>query len=263
MNRKNCLSIMKLSKKQKVFLLSAAQALVGLTVALIFVGTSLVNAQEEPSGTPVVNDDKIKSLKEKLATTVANLRENQTRGFYGEIASANKTSFTLVTEGNEIKVRFNDDALIYSLGTKKTEAKADQIKNLQKVAVVGLFDANEDIHSAQVIWLQNLPSYVEGQITAIDKEEAAITLKTKNGSTITLDYETATKADEYNPATKKMAKSGLSRLAPGDRLHAWTTPNDEDAQKHDVVRLLRLPATMFEPTSSTSPTPSATPDEEQ
>lgn len=243
--------------------ISVTQAALGLIVALIFVGTSFVNAQEEPSNTPIVNEDKIKSLKEKLATTVANLRENQTRGFYGEVASANKTSFTLVTESNEIKVRFNDDALIYSLGTKKSEVKADQIKNLQKVAVVGLFDANEDIHSAQVIWLQNLPSYIEGQITAIDKEEAAITLKTKTGSMLTLDYETATKADEYNPTTKKMAKSGLSRLVPGDRLHAWTTPNDDDAQKHDVVRLLRLPSTMFEPIASASPTPSTSPEENQ
>ena len=73
-------------------------------VAASLVATSLVLAQG-PSSSPApaksttpssipIDEEKVKALKEKLATKVAELRENQTRGFFGEIAALSKTSFT-------------------------------------------------------------------------------------------------------------------------------------------------------------------------
>ena len=184
---------------------------------------------------------KVKQLKEKLATKVAELRENQTRGWNGEIAALSKTSFTLVTSSGEIKVRFDDDTLVYKLGSKKTEASSKDLKNAQTVSVLGLYESEVKQQTAKVILLQTLPKFYTGKVTQVDKTQGTLTITTDKNVQIILDYEKTTTATEYDLGEKKLKKSGLSRIATNDTIQAWGYLNEDDVQKVRAVKIIRLP----------------------
>src|SRR3989344_7858708 len=86
------------------------------------------NAKTSPAASSVVDEKKIQDLKEKLATKVAEIRENQKRGFFGEIAALTKTNFTLAVGSNEVKVRFDDDTKIYKLGKTRNQSGTHNFK---------------------------------------------------------------------------------------------------------------------------------------
>lgn len=236
-------------------------------LASVLVISSIGLAQEpspvaSPTPAASIDESKIQELKDKLATKVAELRENQTRGFLGEIASLNKTSFTLVTSDKEIKVRLSEDTLVSDLtGTKKTDKQIKDLKNLQTAGVIGLYDDQENILSAKIIMLQNMHKIYVGVVALVDKDNGTFTLNLVNGSSQALDYEKNTKADEF--VKDELKKSGLSRITAGDQLLVWGVTSEDDNQKVSSVKILRLPKELFgETEAEPSATPSATPKEQ-
>lgn len=190
--------------------------------------------------------DQVKSLKDKLATQVAQLREDQMRGFYGEISAVSKTSFTISTAKEEVKVRFSEDTVIFSIqSSKRIDVKTDALKNGLQVAVLGLFDKNTNIQTAKMIFIQSLPTRLAGEVTQVDKTNATFTLKNNKGKETTFDYEKTTKAQEF-VNDSSLSKSGLSRLLIGDFVEVWTTASDEDKLKLKSVRLVRYPKSTFD-----------------
>lgn len=229
------------------------------TVALAQESTKSAGTAEKTATSSAIDEEKVKSLKDKLATRVAELRENQTRGFYGEIAALSKTSFTLVMPTGEVKVRFSTDTLIYKLTTTKAVAAIKDLKNTLSATVLGMYDDSTKQLSANIILLQTLPSFYVGQITKIDKDKAVVTIKPAKGNEISLDYETTTKASEVDKLDKKVKRSGLSRLVVGDTLQAWGLMADDDAQKIKATKILRIPKDLFEEIAPTASPPAASP----
>lgn len=215
--------------------------LVLLTVSVTFAQDASPKEREAtPDPTKV---EKVKELKEKLATKVATLRENQKRGLYGEIMSLGKSSFTLVVGSSEVKVNFDEDVVIYDLTDKRTQKEVSILKNSQVVSVLGYFDEGQKQQQAKVIFIQTLPIHFWGEISSIDKTKGTITVKQKDDQA-TFDYERSTTADEYSLSDKKLKKSGLSRLVIGDYADLWTTANKEGTNR-TTVRLLRFPKELF------------------
>ncbi len=233
-----------------------------ILVLLLVIPISWANEIDStPSATPQIDEEKIKALKEKLATKVAEIRETQTRGYFGEIAGLSKTSFTLVTTKGEVKVRFSEDTKLVKLDGKKVEIEAKDLANALSATLLGLFDPETDQLNAKVILLQSQPKHLYGEITAIDKEDTILTLRRNEGDPVELVYEKTTSSQEYDPNKKSLSKSGFSRIAVGDRLETWVKPSEDDTQKMSLMRVLRLPKALFESTAEpgSSPKVSASP----
>lgn len=237
-------------------------------VAYLLVVASFALAQEnkDASSSPTINEDKVKSLKEKLATKVAELRQSQTRGFYGEIAALSKTGFTLVTKNGEVKIRLSDDVAILKLGDKKTEGAVKDLKNTGMAATIGLFDEDANQQTATAIYLESIPKYVSGEISEVNKSKAIITLKNNKGDQLVVDYEKTTKTSEYDPTKQTVVKSGLSRFVVGDYIEVWGNVSEDDNQKLSAVKILRVPKEALStttlsasPTASPKVSPKATP----
>lgn len=210
------------------------------TAAIVLLLTGTVLAQE-PTSSPrhsAGDSEKVQELKEKLATKVAELRESQKKGFYGTIEALTKTSFTLVTAKDEVRVKVSEDTIIKDAKTKKDLAVSD-LKNTQTASVLGLFDG--DTHQAKVILVEARPSVFFGKIDALDKDEGTITLKTTKNDTVVFDYEKTTTADEYDINEKEIAKSGLSRMSTGDQLYIWANPSEDDGNRWTASKVLRIP----------------------
>ena len=234
-----------------------------LVAGFLLVAT-LALAQETSPANPAspsatIDTDKVKALKDKLATKIAELRENQTRGFFGEISNIAKTSFTLVTNLGEVKVRFSEDSLIFELGDKRTEAETKDLKNTLSAAVLGLFDADASQLTAKVIFLQSHAKHFSGTLTDVDKVNGVISVKGTKDEILNFDYEKTTKAGEYQPDAKEVvAKSGLSRFKINDYVDIWALPSEDDQQKYKIVKILRISKDVLNP-STEEASPSATP----
>lgn len=244
-----------------------------LFILLSFTAISLAQEsspdEDEEATKSAVNEEKVQELKEKLETKVEELREEQERGFYGTIAALSKTSFTLATNGDEVRVRYGDDAQVFELGQKTVEAEIEDLENTQNVSVLGFYDATEELHHAKIILIQSIPTFFTGEVIVIDKKNGTFTIKTLDEEEeVTFDYERSTSSDEYQPDTDKMRKSGLSRMNEGDILQVWAEVED-DGETYTAINLLRLPSDLFEPTSddsdqvSSSASPEASADEEE
>jgi hypothetical protein len=233
--------------------------LMGIVGFFLISTLTLSQANESPKPTDatptssVTDDKKVQQLKEKLATKVAELRESQKRGFFGEIAAVAKTSFTLVTNKGEVKVRFTEDTLIYKSGKPKTEAKVAELKNGLTGTVIGMYEEEAKTVTAKIILLQNQSKFTNGEITIIDKDNAALTLKTPDAEGQIVDYEKNTEAAEVNVTDKKISKSGLSRISVGDHILVWGVPAEDDPKKISAVRILRLPKELFKSDAISTP----------
>ena len=221
-----------------VFLLTAV-------VTLAADKEATASPKESTATSSAISGDKVRELKDKLATKVAELRASQKRGISGEIASLSKATFTLITSKGEIRVRLSEDTQVFDMTKKKTEKAVTDLKNSQSVSVLGYYDDKEELEQARVILIQSLPKQLSGELSKIDKTKGILTLKLERDKETAVDYEKTTTADEYSPAEKKVKKSGLSRLSIGDRTIIWVLAAPDDPQKLSIIRLFRLPQEMF------------------
>ena len=229
------------------------------------------DSKNSPAASSMVDEKKIQDLKEKLATKVAEIRENQKRGFFGEIAALTKTNFTLAVGSNEVKVRFDDDTKIYKLGKTRTEGAAVDLKNSLTATVLGLYDEENKQQNAKVILLQPGQLHFSGIVSEVNRTAGNFAVKLSGDKTQVFEYEKTTTADEYTEA-KKTGKSGLSRLVKNDWVEVWGTPFEDDNTKIEAIRIFRIPQDLLgqtaapaSPSAATevkteaSPKPSATP----
>lgn len=247
---------MKLLNKIDLFII--ALIFVNISTTLVYAVDSTKSATKTTTATSSADMEKIQSLKNKLATKVAELRENQTRGFSGEIAALSKSTFTLVTKNGEVKIRLSDDTLIYKLGNQKTEGSIKDLKNTLMVSTLGIYDSEAKQQTANIILIQDSFKYFSGNVTEVNKTSATITIKTVNGETQTLDYEKTTASDEY--ADKSVKKSGLSRINKEDFIQSWTSPKEDDNQTYSINRLLRIPSDLLKAPIKENPVSSPTPE---
>lgn len=235
-----------------------------VTSFLLVSGIALAQEPDDSStsSTPSssVDEKKIQDLKEKLATKVAEIRENQKRGFFGEIAALNKTSFTLADGTSEVKVRFDEDTKIYKLGKSRTEGTSSDLKNSLTATALGLYDEENKQQNAKVILLQGGQLHFSGTVTEVNRTAGNFTVQLSTDKSQVIEYEKTTIADEYTES-KKNAKSGLSRLAKDDWIEIWGIPYEDDTTKIEAIRIFRIPQDLLGK-SATDASPVASPEEE-
>ena len=233
-----------------------------LSIFLVITSISLAqekNATNSTTQSATIDEEKVKALKEKLATKVAEMRDSQTRGFSGEIAQLNKTSFTMVTLTSEVKIKYSDDVLIFKKsGSQQIEGKITDLKNTNIVSVLGIYDKEINQATAKVIFLESAANFYTGKIVIVDANNGVITIKSATNKDNDIEYEKNTIAQEYKNTDNTVIKSGLSRLKPGDRIYVWGSLSEEDNQKISALKILRLPADLFNQTEVSSASPEAT-----
>ncbi len=219
------------------------------------------------SATPksaIAQEDKIKSLKERLATKVAEIRENQKGVVWGTIKQSRNTELTLVTNKEDVIVVFNeDDTIIKEITTGKlTETTIKAIKPNLHATIFGLIDAQEKKVDAKYILLKSQSIAVVGIVTEKDAAANTVNVKTVTNELYIVDVEATTRINTFSG--DKITKSGFSKISEGDRVHIRGVPQTSgDEKKIQATSALHIPSTFFKPIPTASPesSPSASPEE--
>ena len=224
------------------------------------------DAQEEQMASPSASgkstktqEEKIQDLKERLATKVAELRQNQKGIVAGRIKDKSDTHFTLVTKKEEMAVTYSaEDTIVEELALgKRSEKKVSDLTNSIFINVFGLVDSEKKTIDAKYNLIKKPLAMLSGIVVEKDTSEATIKVKTNQNELYTFDYEKDTKTTLWTPG-EGLVKSGLSKISESDRIHVLGSPvaGSGEEKKISAVRILHIPLSTFEKVEAT---PSATP----
>lgn len=232
-----------------------------LLVILILISNVSVWAQtnetssQDSSNSAIEKLKKIEILKEKIATKVAQLREDEQGGFLGTVKTIDKSQLLLQTKDGEKTVRLSDDTSFYTLTSDhtKSESSLNKLKTGESLTALGYFDTDKTILSAKYIFISTASARIIGKIGDIDKSNFTITVIDNQGNNV-IDIEKYSKLFVYAPG-KGFIKSGFSKLKPGDVVHMSAKANPTEKDRYWALQLYSL--TFTSPTAVIS-TPSVT-----
>ena len=238
-----------------------------LLIASAFLLTTSVYAATATSEA----QQKLDTLKDRLASAATQLRQSQKRAIFGTVKVTSVSTITVTTKTSDMKIELTDNIAVFQMiKGKRTELTTDQVTKGDIVAVFGDYDTNLDILKAQTIFIQGaIPERLSGTITAVSKKDYTITVSTPEGQSFIVDFETTTK-NFYWTREKGVLKSGFSQLLIGDTIHVLETPAPKIANRVSAIRILDIgnltgttpapiPTKVASPSATAKVTPKPTP----
>lgn len=245
-------------------------ALSFVTLALagnVFAATASPSASPTSTTAPTPNTKQlqIESLKERLATKVAELRQTQSKAVFGTVKSISVSTLVIETKTKDVKIDLTDDIKVAQiLKGVRTKLTIEDVKKGDEVTIFGTYDSTLDLLKAKYIFIQNKPpERVTGVVTEINRDDFTLTIGTTEERSIVIDIETTSRTVRWDGTG--IVKSGFSKIAIGDMLHVQGTAVPKKENRYSAVRILDLgnlsgnaPSPVTTPTPIESPTIKAT-----
>lgn len=215
------------------------------------------------SPTPASQDliEKLKQieiLKEKIATKVAETRDEEKKALLGTIKQIQNSTITLATKSGESKFNYSEDTLIYEfIENSKKESAADKLSNGLTVSAFGNLNEDKSALLAKYIFIQKDINRIVGKIADIDKSNFTITVKAKDGDKI-IDIENFTKSTFYTKG-KGGQKGGFSKFKVGDYVFLTVEKNPKEENSFSALRIVNIPLESTISPTNLAPIPSPTP----
>jgi len=205
----------------------------------------------------------IEDIKDRLATTVAQLHQTTRKALVGDVKTVSVSTVTISTATSDVKLELTDTLKIFQMiKHKRTALTLDNVSKGDHVVVFGDYDSAIDLLKAQVIIIQDpLPARANGTISAIDKKGYTVTITTPEGQSYVIDIESTTSMFAYDP-TSGVVKGGFSKLQTGETAHIVGTVEPKVVNRLSAIRFLDVgfvdPSTAPTVEASPTATPSAT-----
>jgi hypothetical protein len=229
-----------------------------ISILTLFTIGNVMAATPTAGATPSAN---IESLKERLATKVAQLQQIQKKAIVGTVKATSVSTITVETKTSDVKIELTDDIKVFQMiNNKRTALTTDNIEKGDYVVVFGDYDATLDLLKAKVIVIQYpLPMRISGIISEIDKKEFTLTISTSEKQTYVVDIEKNTSMLARDPE-KGVVKGGFSKLETGDVAHIVGTAQPKVENRISALRVLDIGnVTGMTPTPTEAATPTASP----
>lgn len=228
-----------------------------LITIIIFIGSPASAAKEEATSS---NKSKVDELKEKIASTVAQLDLVSKRAFVGEISKLEKTQIT-IEKVNETKIIDVDELTKYFVvddNSKRKEVKFDSIRLMQKIVALGLYNKESRKLLARIVLVKEVPVHVNGVVKEVDIKGGTISVDDKKKNKVYIvDIEKTTKISRFVKAEGLVA-SGLSKIEIGERAHVTGGKEASTEARLSASRILILPGKAVGITAPKETTSSAT-----
>lgn len=218
---------------------------------------------EEPTPTvsekenPEELDDTLKSLKEKIESTVDELNKKNKHAFKGKISQIKDNSITLISSTDKEFTVTIDETItqFYSSSVEGLEEiEQSDIEKGDTIFVTG--PAIDDQISANLVYKQAQYSVIHGSITALDDTKFTIDILTPEKDAYTINIEDDTTQQLMSSKDSTLSKAGFSKYKVGDRIHVVMTEPDED-DNATAIRTLIIPQEYFVSSNEAEPTEAA------
>ena len=208
-----------------------------------------------PTGFNLIDKlEKIKILKEKVATKVSELRQNEKSAVLGTVLDITDDTMNIKSEkGTEFNINTTEDTLYFSFDKsgKRLESTKSKVTKGGLISVFGFLQGNT--MDGKYIYIETVsPLHLVGKIMDIDRKNFTLTLKSQSQEEWIIDIENFTRTNSYSPE-EKTTKSGFSQLQPGDLIHIIANNNEKEKNRAAGLRIVKF--VEFSPSNTVSPTP--------
>lgn len=206
--------------------------------------TSIVYAQSTSSA----QLNEAQTLKEKIASKVAELQQKDQRAVSGTITTISDTAIKIKNiEEITYTVKLDKDltkVFIIADGDK-SEAQLTDLKKGDYIIVSGPID-NRNV-TANSIYEDEQFFIGSGKISEINLTDFYIKALTKEKDTYTLDIETSTKKFMLNTKTLEIEATTLAKIKEGDTIHFIYQKTGEEREKnrYSAQKILIIPQEYF------------------
>lgn len=216
--------------------------------------TKLVFAAPTPTPTKAVSptqnvnaiEEQINSLKDRIASRVAQLKLVDKRGIIGTVTDVSETQITLNDSLGNTRFVDVDELTKFASPSAKDSFGISDITRGSTVGVLGLYNRDSRRILARFVDVLFMPTTVQGAVGAIDVKNFTITIIKSDNSTLAVDIADITKTSSF---TKDggLIKSGFSKIIQGERITVTGFFDKNNAGKIIASRVIIYPDLAINP----------------
>jgi len=214
----------------------------------LFLFNFLILAQEK-----IATDSKNKKtekeveiFKEKIASKVAELRQENKQMISGRIIEIKKGEIEIKDNNEKKKIISVDDLLTKYYSIKNNQKKEINFSDLKKddyILVSGII--NDRGINADVIFVEEKYIIDFGKLVEINRREYLLKVVTLTNETISLDIETFTKQWLLNIKSLELERTGFSKIKEGDMIHFVIKDKKNENNRFSAQKILIIPQEYF------------------
>lgn len=202
------------------------QLLIATLIASLAMTGQAYAATTTPTTDPALNNQ-INTLKNKIASQVAQLNLVEKRGVIGTIQQVSANQMALIdTNGNTQYVDL-DEITKFSSAASSSFGLSD-LKKGMLVSVLGIYNKESQRILARFVDTETVPTRYYGEIAAIDGKNFAITVATDDQKMAKVEIDTTSTVYSYTNGSD-LTRYGFSKLTVGDRVAVIGYPDKKDA----------------------------------
>lgn len=190
-------------------------------------------------------DPNIKSLKDKIATKVAELRKDQEKVITGNIDKIDKDTITIAYNNHPLNVTLDDTVTkIYSVANGKKEIQRSNLQEGDYLILKGILIDNTI--TANTIYQDDEYIVTSGHINEIDTAAGTIKMISINKDSYTLNIGKTTKQQMLDIKSLILISSTLAKIKDGDTIHIVAKmPKDKKSTTLTPDIILTIPQEYF------------------
>lgn len=219
-----------------------------LTLMIATISFREVSAQSPtPSSTTPASEEitenlseQINSLKEKVASRVAQLNLVEKRGTMGTVKEVKGMQITLTDPQGEEQVVDIDEITKFTSSSQSNFGISDIEKN-DKLSIIGLYNKDSERILARFITVTTIPNFVSGAITSIDDTNNVLTITTQEDTEVKVDVENVTRIFAYTKDDiENPSRSEFAQIERGERVIAIGYSDTKEENRVTATRILLL-----------------------
>ncbi len=197
-------------------------------------------ATPTPTVKPTESDSTISSLKDRIASTVAQLKLVERRGIIGTVSEVSGTQITVSDSKDNLRLIDVDELTKFSSPSAKESFGISDITKDSKVGILGLYNKQSRRILARFVDLLVLPKVITGAVSSVDNENFTVTVIATDKTLTTVDVENVTKTLSYTKDSG-LIRSGFSKTKVGQRVTAVSFPVGKSTKRMIGSRIIIFP----------------------
>lgn len=217
-----------------------------MLLAIAFFGgaqlTLAATPTKAPSPTQNINaiEQQINSLKDRIASRVAQLKLVDKRGIIGTVTDVSETQLTINDSAGNIRFVDVDELTKFSSPSAKGSFGISDITKGSTVGVLGLYNKESRRILARFVDVLVMPETIHGAVGAIDKKNYTVTVIKSDNKTVLVDVGDITKTSSFTKDSG-LVKAGFSKITEGERITVVGFYDKKDSNKLIASRIIIYP----------------------
>lgn len=192
------------------------------------------------------SEKEVEILKEKIASKVAELRQENNQAFSGKIVNLSENQIEIKDKDDKKVLIKLDPTLTKYYRIKNNQKKEINFSDLEKndYIVVSGITTDKGVN-ANLIFVDEKYLVEFGRVIEINKDSYWLKINTLTNENITIDIETYTKQWLLNIKSLELEKTGFSKIKEGDIINFVAKDEKNESDHFSAQKIIVIPQEYF------------------